>query len=140
MRILHIEDNPADVALFSALLKQVVEIKFQIDHADKLSSGVSKASSDTKYDAIVLDLGLPDSFGLETYTKVRESAPDTPILIVTGNDDRELLANAMNNGADNYLIKEAFDGNRVAVAVLAAIRQKQAVSIPSNSESSRNKP
>lgn len=125
MNILHIEDSPSDTVLFDALLKQVAEFEFTIDHADRLAVGINKLAG-SKYDAVVLDLGLPDSVGIETYEQLRTHAPLLPIIIVTGNDDREMLAEAMKRGADNYLIKEAFDGNRVAVAILAAMRIRAA--------------
>lgn len=123
MKIPHIEDSPSDTALFSALIKQVVEFDIAIDHANQLADGLSKVE-ESKYDAVVLDLGLPDSLGITTYDKMREHAPNTPTIIVTGNDDREMPAEALNKGVDNYLIKDAFDGNRVAVAILAAMRAR----------------
>jgi|AGTN01.2.fsa_nt_gi Response regulator containing a CheY-like receiver domain and an HTH DNA-binding domain len=123
LKILHIEDSPTDSALFGALLKQVVEFDIAIDHVGQLADGISRVGEE-KYDAVVLDLGLPDSFGIGTYDQMRKHAPSVPIIIVTGNDDREMLAEAMSKGADNYLIKDAFDGNRIAVAILAAMRAR----------------
>jgi len=67
---------------------------------------------------------LGPQHGVPTYDAFRERAPNLPIIIVSGNDDRALMNEALHKGADNYLLKESFDGNRIAVAVLSAIRRK----------------
>jgi len=123
IKLLLIEDSPSDAQLLGALLKQVDALNFDITHAGDLASGLERVTQNS-LDVVILDLGLPDSFGIETYEKLRASAPSLPIIIITGNDDREMLAETMTRGADNYLIKDAFDGNRVAVAVLAAMRTR----------------
>lgn len=123
IKLLVIEDSPSDAELLSSLLKRVNELKFDIAHSTDLGGGMKKIDSDS-VDVVILDLGLPDSFGINTYETLRAHSPQLPIIIITGNDDREMLAEAMNKGADNYLIKDAFDGNRVAVAILAAMRNK----------------
>lgn len=123
INLLLIEDSPSDAELLKALLSQVDELSFTISHTTDLGAGLQCIDSDGA-DVVILDLGLPDSVGIETYDKLRAHAPSLPIIIITGNEDREMLAEAMNKGADNYLIKDAFDGNRVAVAILAAMRNK----------------
>jgi DNA-binding NarL/FixJ family response regulator len=123
IKLLLIEDSPSDAELFSALLGQVAELSFDIAHSTELDGGMKKID-DSKVDVVILDLGLPDSFGIQTYDRLRAHSPALPIIIISGNEDREMIAEAMNKGADNYLIKDAFDGNRVAVAILAAMRAK----------------
>lgn len=123
LRILLIEDSASDAALLNALLEDVEELEFITEHVSELRTALAKIESQ-QYDAVILDLGLPDSFGVETYDQVRERAPLLPIIIVSGNDDRSMMNDALNKGADNYLLKESFDGNRIAVAILSAIRRK----------------
>jgi len=124
LKILLIEDSPTDAILMAALLQQVAEFVFEMDHATELAQGVSRLA-ESSYDAVLLDLGLPDSVGIETYDQLRALAPEKlPIIIISGNEDRTLLTQALNKGADNYLLKDAFDGNRVAIAVLSAIRNR----------------
>ena len=125
LKILLIEDSPSDAMLLGALLRQVTEFAFEMDHVVDLASA-SKNLVATNYDAIVSDLGLPDSYGIKTYDGIRAKAANTPIIIVSGNNDRDLLTEVMNKGADNYLIKDNFDGNRVAIAILSAIRNRNA--------------
>jgi DNA-binding NarL/FixJ family response regulator len=103
----------------------VTEFAFEMEHVNDLESAI-KIISQSNFDAIVSDLGLPDSSGIKTYDKIRASAPLTPVIIVSGNNDRDLLNTVLTNGADNYLIKDNFDGNRVAIAILSAIRNRSA--------------
>ena len=123
IKILLVEDSLSDAYLLGELLKRVTEFDFQMTHSVDLASGIDRLDA-SSFDAIILDLELPDSFGLSTYEKVREKASNTPIIIASGNDDRELMAKALNHGADNYLIKDAFDGNRIAIAVLSSMRNR----------------
>lgn len=126
LKILLIEDSPSDATLFNALLQRVVEFSFEMDHAENLDSGISKLKG-SSYDAIVLDLGLPDSVGIKTYETVREHAEDVPIIILTGNDDQKMLVQAMKKGADNYLLKDVYDGNRIAISILSAMRNRSRI-------------
>jgi len=123
LSILLIEDSATDGLLFVEYLNQVVEFVFDVDTARLLSEGIKKLSDGT-YNAVILDLGLPDSTGIDTLERVKSAAHGTPIIIFSGNEDRALLAEAMTKGADNYLIKGVVDGNRIAVAILSAIRNR----------------
>jgi DNA-binding response OmpR family regulator len=125
--VLLIEDSPTDAMLLSENLNSVTELAFETDHAAALDTGLQKLAA-KNYDAIILDLGLPDSFGLETFERVKASANGVPIIIISGNDDRDILAEAMLRGADNYLIKNSVDGNRIAIAILSAIRNRHVAS------------
>jgi DNA-binding NarL/FixJ family response regulator len=125
LKILLIEDSPTDALLLRQLLLQVSEFPFEMEHVIDLETAVKNMSVNS-YDAIISDLGLPDSFGIKTYHRIREHAPLTPVIIVSGSNDRDLLNQVMNQGADNYLIKDNFDGNRIAIAILSAIRNRSA--------------
>jgi two-component system, cell cycle sensor histidine kinase and response regulator CckA len=110
--------------LLSARLQEVTEFVFDMEHATTLGSGIEIAIED-HIDAIILDLSLPDSVGLVSYHKLRTLVKDNvPIIIITGSDDRELVSDAMQQGADNYLVKDNVDGNRIAIAILSAIRNR----------------
>jgi DNA-binding response OmpR family regulator len=118
-----VEDSTSDAMLMEDMLASVEGFPHSVDHVDSLKESQQKLEN-TTYDAVILDLNLPDSKGLKTYTALRSLAPDTPIIIMTGNDDRTLLVDAMNSGADNYLIKDKVDGSRIAIAILSAIRNR----------------
>ncbi len=130
LSILLIEDSPTDALLLDMNLQKVPEFVFQMDHADGLQAGMQKLHANS-YDAIILDLGLPDSAGVQTFDKVRARAAETPIIILSGADDRSMLTESLNRGADNYLIKDSADGNRVAIAILSAIRNRTDIGLKS---------
>jgi len=109
--------------LMEEMLSNVEDFPHSVQHVESLKQSKEQLEG-TKYDAVILDLSLPDSTGLKTYTTMRSMAPDTPIIIMTGNDDRTQLVAAMNSGADNYLIKDKVDGSRIAIAILSAIRNR----------------
>ena len=120
LSVLLIEDSPSDAELLQAKLEDVDDVSFQIEHASDLQSGIQSLNA-KPCDAVILDLGLPDSFGLPTYETFRNKFPHVPVIILSGNDDRELATEALRKGADNYLLKDTANGNRVAIAILASI-------------------
>ncbi|HEY9679298.1 MAG TPA: response regulator [Drouetiella sp.] len=122
--ILLIEDSPTDALLMRHHLQSVQEYDFSIEEAPSLTAASSRAD-DGNFDAVILDLGLPESTGLKTFQKAKQVFSDKPIVVVTGDNDRQTLAATMEAGADNYLIKDALEGNRIAIAVLSAIRNRQ---------------
>jgi len=60
---------------------------------------------------VLLDLSLPDSFGLETFAKVYAHSPQVPIIVLTGNDDQTVALSAVKGGAQDYLVKVAWTGS-----------------------------
>jgi two-component system sensor histidine kinase UhpB len=124
LKILLIEESPTDALLLSAKLQEVTEFAFDMEHVTCLAKGMERASNDG-FDAVILDLSLPDCFGLDGYHKLRMKVQDSvPIIIVTGSDDRDLISEALHQGADNYLVKDTLNGNRIAVAILSAMRNR----------------
>jgi DNA-binding response OmpR family regulator len=124
LRILLIEDSPGDALLMSARLQEVTEFIFDMCHVKTLGSAMEEAVQG-RIDAVILDLSLPDADGLSAYRKLRSQISDNiPIIIVTGAEERELMSQALKEGADNYLVKNKVDGNRIAIAILLAIRNR----------------
>jgi len=75
---------------------------------------------------ILLDLGLPDSQGLDTLARTYDQVRDVPIVLLTGLDDKTLAMQAMRAGAQDYLVKGQIDGNLLARTIRYAIERKQA--------------
>lgn len=119
-----IEDSASDAILFKEKLKDVIEFDIEIDHALTLAQGIERLNVKA-YQSVILDLGLPDCIGVACYERLKEHASDIPIIILTGNSDSGVRAAALRRGADNYLIKEKADGNRIAIAILCAIRNRE---------------
>ncbi|MGH2416511.1 MAG: response regulator, partial [Microcystaceae cyanobacterium] len=102
--LLLVEDNPADAYLLREMLEEADEQQWQLAQAKSLRIAL-ESLRDSRFDVILLDLSLPDSKGLNTVTQIREAAPDLPIVVLTGTDDRELALQAVAQGAQDYLVK-----------------------------------
>ena len=104
VKILLIEDNPADARLVREWLKEAGKEQFQLEQADRLDAGL-ELLTERDYDMVLLDLGLPDSQGLGALQAVRTQAPATPIVVLTGLSDEAVGMRAVQEGAQDYLIK-----------------------------------
>ncbi len=99
---------------------------FSITHAGRLEEALSLLGLG-QFDAVLLDLGLPDSDGLATLERMRkEKARDIPIVVVAGLGEYELRVQALRCGADDYLIKGVLTDNERARLVRYAIERKRA--------------
>lgn len=102
LRILIVEDNPIDALLLERMLAGETE-QFEMCRAQQIAEATSLLSH--PWDVILLDLRLPDCQGLETLRKVRALAPESPTVVITSLDDASLALEALNQGAQDYLIK-----------------------------------
>ena len=125
LRILLIEDNPPDAELIRLMLLEASPLNFQIECAASLSVAIARLR-EHGIDLIFLDLGLPDSFGLETFYDIRKAAPQIPVIILTGYDDQETGIAAVREGAQDYLVKGQVGGSLLARAAIYAVERKQA--------------
>jgi PAS domain S-box-containing protein len=103
-RVLLIEDNPGDARLIQEMLKEVGSGQYNFDYADRLSTGLEYMAKQNP-DIILLDLGLPDSQGLDTLARVCALAVGIPIVVLTGLDDETVGLDAVHRGAQDYLVK-----------------------------------
>jgi signal transduction histidine kinase len=120
LRILLIDDN----LFYSRLLQQILTIpNFILDTVGTLSEAFENVAL-KNYDIVLLDLGLPDSYGLETFTKFNNRYPDLPIIILTGLDDEEIAEKAIQAGAQDYLVKGTYliQGEAGKSLIIRAIR------------------
>jgi response regulator RpfG family c-di-GMP phosphodiesterase len=124
LRVLVVEDNQADVDLIREALSDTKFVNFQIDSVSRLSEALARLKN-TGIDLILLDLGLPDSQGLETFRRLLEAKPHIPVIILTGNDNEDMAVAAVREGAQNYLIKGLPWGRLLAHSAQHAIERKQ---------------
>ncbi len=103
-RILLIEDSREDARLFTEALAKEYKTPFELKHAERLVSGLEYLSAGG-IDLVLLDLHLPDSQGIATLVAVRERAPTVPIVVLTASDDEALALQALQKGAQDYLVK-----------------------------------
>ena len=121
IKILLIEDNPGDARLIKEFLGET-GVSFELDWVESLSQGLEHLDGKN---AILLDLTLPDSHGLDTFKKIHSQAPALPIIVLTGNDDDVLSSRALQEGAQDYLVKGQVSGQILARSIRYAIERKR---------------
>ena len=109
MMILAIEDNPADVESLREILTDPRGSSFGIENARSLAEA-KKSLLRGNIDFILLDLGLPDSHGIDTLRAVRTSFPSLPIVVLTGSGEDKTGMLALSEGAQDYLVKGEITG------------------------------
>ncbi|MCX6377490.1 MAG: response regulator, partial [Armatimonadetes bacterium] len=119
INILVVEDNPADSRLIQETLRDVPGGGFQITVAESLSDGLRLVHEG--FDIVLLDLRLPDSEGFATFERMRESATGIPIVVLSGTEDESLAVKAVQEGAQDYLVKGRADGETLARAIRYAV-------------------
>lgn len=124
-RILLVEDNLGDVRLLQEYLKESDSLNADLIHVDCLSEAVACLGEAASYDLVLLDLSLPDSQGLATFSAIQERAGNLPIILLTGNDDESLAVQAVQQGAQDYLVKGKVDADLLARAIRYGIERNQ---------------
>ena len=125
IRVLLVEDNPGDARLIKEMLAEAEGQDFSIEWVSRLADGLERLGRD-KIDVVLLDLGLPDSQGLDTFIKAREQAPQVPFVVLTGLSDENLALTALRQGAQDYLFKDETHPNLILRAIRYATERKQA--------------
>jgi PleD family two-component response regulator len=127
LQVLLIEDNAADASLIREMLIGRQQTgSFALATADRLSTGLELLANG-EFDAILLDLSLPDSRGTDTFIKVRERAERMPIVLLTGLDDEVFAAKAVHQGAQDYLVKGQVSGPLLSRALLYAVERNKLI-------------
>jgi DNA-binding response OmpR family regulator len=98
LRVLIVEDNPADVDLVRDALPETGLMRFHSESVPRLSAALARLAAGG-IDFVITDLGLPDSQGLATFRRLHQAAPALPIIVLTGNDDQETAIAAVGEGA-----------------------------------------
>ncbi|MCU7494653.1 MAG: PAS domain S-box protein [Ignavibacteria bacterium] len=122
-KILIIEDNKPDFNLIQAYLSDYISLE-GIRHSSTLAGGIKSLSEDPP-EVIILDLNLPDSFGLETLRKLNTYGSDIPVVVLTGNNDIDLGKTALSYGASDYLSKNHITEESLWKSLIYAIERKK---------------
>jgi two-component system sensor histidine kinase UhpB len=126
MRILMVEDNPGDVRLLREyLLGQRGSEEFQYMQVDRLAQALASLD-EASFDAVLLDLSLPDSQGIGTLNKVHAAKPGMPIVVMTGLDDEALGLQLLQAGAQDYLVKGEVSASLLRRTLRYAVERKRA--------------
>jgi diguanylate cyclase (GGDEF)-like protein len=123
-KVLLIEDNPGDARLIQAMIEEEEGAPFELHFADRLANGLEHLSGGETA-LVLLDLSLPDSFGLETFAKVYAHSPTVPIIVLTGNDDQKVALSAVKSGAQDYLVKGRLDRELLLRSMHYSIERKR---------------
>ena len=124
IKVLLIEDNDVDAQLTQDLLSEWSTEEFQVARATTLAEGLSLLSRE-RFDAMLLDLSLPDAFGLPTVREVHAASPTIPVVVLSGVSDQSLALQAVRQGAQDYLVKGQGHPELLARAIRYAIERKR---------------
>jgi diguanylate cyclase (GGDEF)-like protein/PAS domain S-box-containing protein len=133
INVLAIEDNPDDAELIRRMLVKVREPSFTFVKAPRLSEGL-QLLRDGSFDIVLVDLGLPDSEGMDSVAQIRMQSPTIPIIVFTGINDDEVALKALHMDVQDYLTKGQIDHNLLVRSIRYAIERKRSVEALRNSE------
>lgn len=126
IHILLVENDSLDaMQTMNLLQKSSAVFDVTIDWVTSLSSAFARISNQT-YNVVLLNLGLPDSGGIDTLQKLRKHSPSLPIVVMGGSDDKELALQAVQHGAQDYLVKGRPSAESIMRAIQYAIERCRA--------------
>jgi signal transduction histidine kinase len=120
--VLLVEDNPGDARLIREALFEARGAVYDLEWEDRLEAGLGRLAMGG-IDVVVLDLSLPESQGMETFTTVHAAAPHVPIVVLTGYSDETIAISAVHEGAQDFLMKGRVDADLLARSLRHAIER-----------------
>jgi diguanylate cyclase (GGDEF)-like protein/PAS domain S-box-containing protein len=121
--LLLVEDNPGDARLLREMFAEHGSNRTELTHVESMSEA-EKCLSERAFDIILLDLGLPDAHGLIAVRRARAAAPRVPLVVLTGLDDESLAGQALQEGAQDYLIKGQIEARGLLRSLRYAIERQ----------------
>lgn len=131
--VLLVEDSPTDALIIGEALIDISEFKHDLTHVESLAEALEHARG-KHFDVVLLDLGLPDGNGIDTFRRFREVAPDTPVLVLTGLADISVGLVAIQEGAQDYLLKREIQAALLSRAIRYAIERNRVLTALAESE------
>jgi diguanylate cyclase (GGDEF)-like protein/PAS domain S-box-containing protein len=123
VKILLIEDNAGDARLMREMLSEPASCKYDLTHHVSMKKAISHLVANP-VELLLIDLGLPDASGLGAVRQAHAAAPHLPLVVLTGLDDELLAAQALQEGAQDYLIKGQIETRGLLRALRYAIERK----------------
>ena len=124
VKVLLIEDEPQDAAKIASMFAREDDSQFDLDCVADLNGGLERVVRGP-VDAVLMDLSLPGVSGLDGVNKLHSHRPELPIVVLAQPDEEELALAAVQNGAQDYLLKGKLDATLLSRATRHAIQQKQ---------------
>jgi DNA-binding NarL/FixJ family response regulator len=125
IKVLLIDDDPIQVQAIQNLLSAAGSPRFELNGAGSLPEGLERLAAGG-VDGVLLDLGLPDSSGVETFTRLHGQFPGLPVVVLTSLEDEELGLELVQAGAQDYLVKGKVSSLLLCRTLRYAIERKQA--------------
>lgn len=126
LRLLLVEDNPIDAMRVRQLLSRTKGATFSIDSVASLQAGIERLVT-VAFDLVLLDLDLPDSLGLDTVTSLAAASPATPIVVLCRPTDEAVGLEAVQAGAQDYVLKQSVSAEGLARVVRCAVERHRVV-------------
>jgi len=123
VRILLVEDNAGDARLLREMLNEPGSCNYELTHYETMGRAITHLVAHP-VDVVLLDLGLPDAEGLKGVQRAQATAPRVPLVVLTGSDDELLASQALQEGAQDYLVKGQIDTRGLIRALRYAIERK----------------
>ena len=124
IKVLLLEDNPGDARLLKEYLSESETTRFDLTHIEELTDALLTVSRE-RFDVILSDLTVPDSAGFDTFLKLQSVAKDIPIIVLTGLNEDELASSALQQGAQDYLIKGQIDSASIQRSIRFSIERQK---------------
>jgi phosphoserine phosphatase RsbU/P len=124
VRVLLVEDHAGDARLIQEYLAEVEGLVFHLERADRFATALKRLAHGG-IDVVLLDLSLPDTRGLETFVRLHDEFPAVPVVVLTGFDDEILAVRAVQEGAEDYLVKGHVTSNLLARSLRYAIERSR---------------
>lgn len=125
IKVLMVEDEPADEATIHAMIVNGGAGRYEVVHEKTLSGATERLRKET-FDLILLDLSLPDSNGLTTMNSIQHEASGAAIVVITGTDDEAIALEALKSGAEDFLVKGQFNVSLLVRSAKYAVERKRA--------------
>ncbi len=126
-KILLLEDNPGDAYLIEENLEEFANFSYEFKNVGTLNEALTVLKKQP-FDVILLDLELPDSYGINTFLSIYNKYPLIPIIILTGLKDKKIESNALKKGAQDFLVKGQTEGKLIECIIQCAIERKKKLS------------
>jgi len=124
IHVLLVEDNPGDARLLQDIFKESASVTVELTHRECMEDALSHLATQVA-DVILLDLGLPDASGIAAVRELHAVASRTPLVVLTGLDDETVAMQALQEGAQDYLVKGQIDAPTLVRALRHAIERKR---------------
>jgi two-component system sensor histidine kinase UhpB len=124
--VLLVEDSPTDALIVGEALLDITEFAHTLVRAESLADSLALAQA-SRFDVVLLDLGLPDGNGIDTFRRFRQAAPEAPVLVLTGLADISVGLVAIQEGAQDYVLKREIQAPLLSRAIRYAIERNRAM-------------